>query len=207
MDEVVTKHRAAVEATYEKIRALDASARTAELNGDRIDAGGARVLLDGERMDEQNALFIRAENLATPEFASTDGTGATHARSLEACGEALGGQAMGLAEAFDDYLEECASAEYLFVLRTHDETSPRLLDSGRFRPGRYEGDVLLFRLADGALLGGFRVAVASSASVMARTDATGNPDDADRRLESDLDANAFVAINDGLRQHLPGVIP
>jgi hypothetical protein len=204
--QVVAQHRPAVEAVFAKVKALDGPARDAPpVTEDKIDVGGARVVLDGEN---ENALFLRVADLAAPEHANADGNGGLHANRVQVCGEALLeddpdslGKGVGL------YLEECAAAEYLFVLRPTVDEAATLIDDSTFQPGRYEADVLLFRLADGALLGGFTVAEKSSDEVSVLTDEHGTPLEAVERLNSDLESQVYVAINEKLRATVPGVIP
>ena len=205
MEEQVAQHRPAVEAVFAKIKALSGPALAAPpLAEDRIDLGGAKVVLEGET---SNALFIRAEDLAAPETATSDSAGSTRASTVETCGEGLREDPGSLGLGVPLFLAECARAEYVFVQRTHVHDHPQLLDPTTFQPGRYEGDVLLYRLADGALLGGFRVEGANNAEVSAATDDSGNVIDPSGRLDSDLSAEIYVDIEDGLKKHVPGSIP
>lgn len=205
MEAVVAEHRPVVEAVFARVKVLADPARDAPtVAADRIDAGGARIVLDG---DGSNALFIHVDDLLAPEFAGTDGTGATRASRVEGCGEALRGEFSGIAKGAALYLEECGRAEYVFVLRTHADEPARLVGSDSFEPGRYEGDVLLFRIADGMLLGGFRVSAESSDQVSVQMDSAGNPIDPIERLNSDLSSRVFVQIDEKLRALVPGVIP
>ena len=61
--------------------------------------------------------------------------------------------------------------------------------------------MLLYRLDSQQLLGGFRVRVESSNSlkIYGNTEAS--------RLESDLTSRVFVAIDDGIKKHVPGALP
>ena len=167
-------------------------------------AGGARVVLDGQA---SNALFILADDLQAPEFASSDGVGATYAKTVQVCGEALRGEAQGVPKGIESFMKECGRAEYVFVLRRTAEESAQSVDNDSFQAGMYEGDVLLFRLADGSSLGGFRVSAKSSDQIMAQVDANGNPVDISERLESDLSAELFADIGTKIRKHLPGALP
>lgn len=204
MEDVIAENRGPVEAAFERLRSLETTVRnTPPVAEDHMALGDEKVVLDGEG---ENALFIPAGSLSAPEYTSTDDTGATHAHTLQACGDALTGEAMGHPGAYADYLQECANAKYLFVLRTHDEESAQIVNLESFQPGRYEGDVLLLRIADGAVLGGFKVAAVSSDSIMAQADASGNATDIGERLDSDLDSNVFAAINDQIREHVPDAI-
>lgn len=204
--QVVAQHRPAVEAVFAKVKALEAAARdTPPIGEDKVDLGGARVVLDG---DNENALFIRAADLAAPANASAEGNGGLHANRIQVCGEALNeDDPDSLAKGVGLYLEECARAEYAFVLRPTVDEAATLLSDTSFAPGKFEADVLLFRLADGALLGGFTVSEKSSDEVSVLTDEQGTPIEAVDRLNSDLSSQVFVAINEKLRANVPGSLP
>lgn len=202
---VVAKHRDAVQALFGRIAALQATAtRAAAIGADRVDAGGARIVLDGAA---SNAVMIRASDLATPDHASSDGNGAVRAGTLASCGRILRGEFLGEAEGAELLLSECERAEYLFVLRTVGERAAAITGVSTFQPGAFEGEVLLFRIRDGAALGGFRATATNSKEVMAHTDKSGAAKDVADRLASDLSANAFAAIDAKLRALLPGSLP
>jgi hypothetical protein len=204
MEAVVAEHRAAVEGVFGKLKALAPTAMNAPpLAEDKVTASPGSVVLDGEN---SNALFVLASDLAAPEHASSGSMGATRAAAVQACGEALRGEFNGVPKGADLYLQECGRAQYVFVLRTSVEQAAQLLDKDTFQAGSYAGDVQLYRLADGAPLGGFRVAGASNDTVQALVDEHGNPVDASGRLDSDLSANVFVDIEEKLRKHVPGSI-
>jgi hypothetical protein len=208
MEEVVAKHRPAVEAVFAKLHALDTAARDAPpVTEDKFELGGAHVVLEGKEGNPNNALFIRAADLAAPDHATSDGNGALNARSVEECGEALRGEFSGVPGGAELYLQECARAEYVFVLRTTTDEAATLIDDSSFQPGSFEGDVLLFRLADGALLGGFAVSAKSSEEITVATDEHGTAVDAVDRLNSDLSSRVFMDINTKLRALAPGSLP
>jgi hypothetical protein len=143
-----------------------------------------------------------------PEKATSDANGALHANTVEVCGEALTeDDPDSLSKGIPLYLEECARAEYLFVLRSNVDAPATLIDDDTFEQGKYHGDVLLYRLADGQLLGGFTVSEKSSDEVQVAIDASGAAVDAAGRLDSDLSSRVFVAINEKLRKTVPGVLP
>jgi hypothetical protein len=203
VEEVVAKNRAPVEAVFTQVKALDAKVKQRPLTTeDKMQLGAEKVVLDGEG---SNALFIRAADVAAPQYASSQETGATYAGSVQACGQALTGQFMGVAGGAKLVLEECGRAKYVFVLRTGSEESAEESGKGTFRAGKYSGDVLLFRLTDGAELGAFRVGAQSSADVhvLDKDAAAGRTDE---RLESDLSANLFVDIKNKLNKFVPGSV-
>ena len=193
MEEVITEHRPATEDVFGKLKALETPAQNAPpLSEDRIKIDAERVVLEGE---DSNALFILAHDLRAPESASDELTGARRAFTVKACGELLRGEFRGAAPGATTFLTECGRAKYAFVLRTTTESLPMRIDEKTFEPGRYEGDVLLLRLTDGALLGGFRVSAESSGEVI------------ETHLQEDLNLKLLADIDAKLRQHVPGVIP
>jgi hypothetical protein len=204
MDEVIAENRASVEAVFGKLKGLSSTVRNAPPAQEKMAIGTEHIVLDGE---DENALFIREDSLPAPSGADSEDLGAGHSHTLEACGEALNGEASGHPGAFEDFLKTCGSAEYVFVLRSTKEESAQIVDQETFRPGSFEGDVLLYRITDGSLLGGFRVSAGSSDSVMAQGGAAVYGPDTSDRLESDLDANVHADINAKLRQYVPGAIP
>ncbi len=202
LEDIIAENRPAVEAVFAKIKALEAAARDAEpVAEDKVDLGGAKLVLDGEN---SNALFIRQDNLADPLNATSDGTGSTHAGNVKVCGEALRGDFSGHPGGAELFLKDCARAEYLFVQRTRTDQAAELVGSDSFNPGMYEGDVLLFRLSDGALLGGFTVNAKSSDEVSVALDEAGNAIDPIGRLNSDMTAEVFSEIDTKLRALVPG---
>lgn len=209
LEDVVAEHRPAVEKVFGQLKTLEGPvAMTPNVTEDRFDLGDAHVVLEGDAEGKKsNAVFIRAEDLAAPETATSDGNGALNARAVEMCGDALTGEFNGVAGGAELYMQECERAEYAFVLRTRADEAATLIGDSSFQPGRFEGDVLLFRLADAAPLGGFAVSAASSDSISVAVDSSGTPLDAIDRLNSDLEAEVFVAINDKLREQVPGSLP
>jgi hypothetical protein len=204
MDEVVARHRDAVGKVFTQIQALYAAVDAAPPpSEDGFDAAARGAVLDG---DDSNALFLRAEDMPAPDHATSDGPGGTRAAAVQACGEAVRGEFAGVPAGAESYLAQCERAKYVFVLRTQVHDAPGMVGDKSFVAGTYAGDVLLFRLADGAPLGGFRVDAASHGSVQALADENGNPIDASGRLDSDLNANAFVGIEEKLKKLLPGSV-
>lgn len=204
MEEVVAKHRAAVESVFAQIRALDdAIAVTPPLDKDGVDIAPGSVVLDGV---DSNALFVVGTDVAAPEHSDSTATGATRAATVQGCGEALRGEFHGVPKGAELYLSECERAKYLFVLRSQSEDAAQMVGVDSYTAGHYTGDVLLFRLADGKLLGGFRIDAQSNGSVMAHTDAQGNAIDAATRLDSDLSANTFVEVEEKLKKFVPGAV-
>jgi len=205
MEDVIAENRVAVQAAFDKIIALDAVvASTPPVTEDKMDVGTHRVVLDG---DVTNAVFIHADDVKSPEQASDDHVGGTYIGAIETCGQAMSGQPRGVPRGVEFALKDCGSAEFLFVLRARVNQPAEIVEVRSYRPGRFEGDVLLFRLSDGALLGGVSVAGTNADSLMAQVDEAGIPKDLAGRLESELSAQVFVGIREKLREHLPGSVP
>ena len=204
MDEVIASHRVAVQAVFDKITALEAVvANTPPVAEDQMDAGAQRVVLEGA---ETNALLIHADDLKAPERAGASRTGATHAGTIETCGRAMSGDAPGVPAGVDSMLRECADAEFLFILRARVDEPAEIVEVRSYRPGRFAGEVLLFRLSDGTLLGGFSVSATNNDSLMAQVDEAGVPKDLAGRLQGELSSNVFAGINAKLRKHVPGSV-
>ncbi len=206
-DQVLAQYRAPVEAVFARIKSLEAAVRdTPPVADDAISPGIGPVVLKAGNGGEGNALFILADDVPAPDHASRDGIGGTYAYTTATCGEALNGGDIQPGTA--SFLADCARAKYVFVLRTrrHDKPEANVAEHN-FRAGAYEGDVLLFRIEDGALLGGFRTSGKSNDQIMVREDAQGQPKDAEDRLESDLSSEVYADIGAKLRALIPGSIP
>jgi hypothetical protein len=203
--DIVAEHRPAVDKVFAQFKALDAAVRAAPvLTEDRIDVGTARVVLEGP---ESNALFVRAEHLLAPEKANLSENNVLPSYKTQQCAAELAGAAYALVAGLDDLLISCGRAEYLFVHRAVVDVPAKMIDATTFEPGRYEGEVLLFRLADGALLGGFRVTGKSSDSLMLSADENSVALDPLGGIHRDLRFSVDADINAKLPQFVPGVLP
>src|SRR5688572_33462799 len=64
MEEAVAQHRPAVEKVFDQIRALEGPvASLPMLDEDKVDTGGATIILDADEGEEENALYIFARDL------------------------------------------------------------------------------------------------------------------------------------------------
>ena len=204
LEEVTARHRPQVDAVFDRLRALSGpAAEAAIVTTDAFALDGATVRLDG---DASNALFIFARDLAAPENATDEGIGGTPVSTAVYCGEVMRGEFYGSPKGADVILQECARSEYALVLRTNEEQPALVQGTDSFTPGLYDGDVLLYRLADGALLGGFHVQAESSDEVQVMVDASGVPIDPTERLNSDLSSHVYSVIDAKLRDQVPGVL-
>ena len=95
-------------------------------------------------------------------------------------------------------LTSCREFAHLAVVRIHEFVVPALAACDAppcaFHPGAVRGDVLLYRLADAALLGGFPVAAESTSSIPADRDPMWD-------LSENFDTQLRVALTTHL--HLP----
>jgi hypothetical protein len=199
MEEVKQKHGPAVQVVFGKITALDAKAKSAPpVTQDGLKLDGKKVALEGEAT---NALFLHADDLAHPEVADPKGRSTVLASEVKGCGDVLGGTFPGVPGGAEIFMKRCAAAEYAFVLRTHEDQSPEVMADNKFVPGKYRGDVLLFRLSDGAALGGFSVAAENSHTVNVNSNEFDTT-----RLRNNLDASVFVAIQQKLQALAPGSV-
>lgn len=204
-EDIVAEHRPVVEKVFGQIKALDAGVRNVPpAIEDRIDVGSASVRLEGP---ESNALYVRAEHMLAPEKADLSLTHVTSSYKTQQCAKALLDASHELVAGLRATLPACGRAEYLFVQRTTLDEKAQLLDAHTFQPGRYEGEVLLFRLADGALLGGFRVSGKSSDSVMTAGEGSGAWSNPIGDINRDLAQSVDKDINSKLSPYAPGVVP
>jgi hypothetical protein len=109
VDEVVARHRDAVGGVFARIQALDgAVANAPPLTEDHVDVDTGAVTLDGP---DSNALFIVVTDVPAPDHASSTTPGATRAAAVQACGEALRGEFIGVAAGAESYLAQCGRAK------------------------------------------------------------------------------------------------
>ena len=202
----IETHGENIEKVFDQLRMLDAAVTSAPpLAEDRIDTGGARVVLEG---DGANALFIVDVHLADPMKAGPYGTGAELAVPIQTCARALVGQTpFHTEEEIARHLQQCASAEYAFVLRSDHETYGELLSGNEYTPGAYAGEVRLYRLADGAALGGFRVSAANDDELTVAVGQYGEEAAVGNALVAQVRERVQAAIVAGLREHVPGSVP
>lgn len=204
----IEKHRAAIESVYGQLRVLDATVRDAPpLQEDSIDTGGARIVLEGT---DPNALFVAWVHLATPEKAGPYGTGTKHTDPIQTCGMALTGQTQFRTEdVVASHLQQCAGAEYAFVLRTQGVEYPKISDEQNltYSPGWYDGEVRLYRLADGAPLGGFRVSARNGEEIGVYVGKYGAAAEITNALSREIDDQIDAQIVEGLRKFVPGSVP
>jgi hypothetical protein len=99
-------------------------------------------------------------------------------------------------EYFTKLCDDLASMKYLVVVRTRLTTEP-WADSGgdSFSPGLWQGEVLVFEIADGKFLGGAAVSASNSDTVNV------NVADANKWLHSDLWERTRKAVNAALAPH------
>lgn len=199
MEDVLVEHRPGAERVFAQLKTLESAVfAIPPLTEDRISLDGARVRL---RSGDSNALFLPDANLREPERTSDSGDAGTHSSKVAGCGEALRGEFRGSPVGARGFLSDCARAEYVFVLRR--VYAP--VEGETYDPLTWRGEVLLFRLADGAALGGFRVGTDTRGATTVLVDGAGNQVAGSARTD-DPRAKIFAAIDEGLRTHVPGVL-
>ncbi len=105
-----------------------------------------------------------------------------------------------------DDVERFLDLEYVLVVRVHKAEEPEKLADKSFKGGGVAGDALLYRLADGAALGGVRYGAVSSASI-AVTGAAAQADGLDRAnaVARDLSSEAHMALGKALKAASPSI--
>lgn len=203
------QHRAGIEATYAKLRTLEAKVRDAPPLAEdaRIDAGGARVVLTGP---DANAIYLAWVHLGKPETAGPYGTGAeAYTPPVQTCAMAMAGQPPTFRQEAEiaAHLQQCARAEYAFVLRTLGVEYAKLVDEQSFQPGFYDGEVRLYRLADGADLGGFRVSARNGDEISVYVGKYGAAAEVSNALNDEIKTAVQSQIDERLREQVAGVLP
>jgi len=80
---------------------------------------------------------------------------------------------------------------YLFVVRTHEYVRPTAAGDGRFTPGSWSGDVVVFDTERRAERGGLRFSVATPDDVPVMVDRKAPPDKQKEQMESWLRSNLW----------------
>ncbi len=94
-------------------------------------------------------------------------------------------------------LSRCESFKYMLIVRVWSTTDPDVSGVSTFKPGKVEGDVLVFNIQTSKSLGGIHFKAANSENVKATT---GSENEAFNR---DLRANTARAITDAIHKHVP----
>ena len=209
--EVIAKHRAGVEKSLSRIHALKPRVDAAEPITLETKLKPAPLVLETNGGKAPNAMFIYADDVASPGEAK-----AVHLRTLDSapllqCGALLSKQqyfgdslTRTMPSVVESYLGACERLEYVLVIRLVEFKPPELsLETKKFVSGLYRAEVLAFDLKSGALLGGFPVVAKNEESVMLLD---GDADHT-RRLISNLESTVFTALREGARLAFPGSLP
>ena len=205
LDQVLEARRAPVEAKLAAIGRLGPAVEAAPRPAPPLRRPDGALVLEPDV--KSTAAVVYAQDLADPGALTPGVTRTLRANRLAECGSLLRKKkhlttlSDPLPRVADEYLEACAAVRWALVVRTFAYEAPRLTGADRFAPGRFDGDVLVFDVTTGELLGGFPVSVRSSNSVAVVQSAR----DSDR-IQNDFEANVFVALDDAIRAALPGAL-
>jgi hypothetical protein len=165
----------------------------------------APVPKDGVKLDGQPALTTKSVGVVHAEdLRSIYDTGKVayrieHSDTLNSCARVVRKRAKS---AEPSPLSDCAGWDFLLVVRTASVTEPAAAgtthDPGKtthfFTPGKISGDVLVFRIDGGKLLGGYSFAAKNP-------DTMDNPDVG--KLQKDLHFQLAQSIGEGLKKVAP----
>ncbi|MCG3182851.1 MAG: hypothetical protein ICCCNLDF_00922 [Planctomycetes bacterium] len=96
---------------------------------------------------------------------------------------------------FNELADRLAAVKYLVVVRTILYADPSAVSNDQFSPGFWQGDVLVYEISSGKLLGG----TAANASNSETVDV--NEKDPDKWLHSDLWSRTRKAVDEALKPH------
>ena len=206
VDDAIDKQRPAVQQTFTRLTALEAKVKAAPpVAQPGVKPTDPPLRLDGPAA---NALFVYAEDLAQPGQIAQVALRTLDSLPLAQCGSLLTTKHLfadtvtrvspSLATS---YLETCSKLRYALVIRITGYLRPELsLETKQFAPGKYEAEVLVFDVTNGAQLGGFKVAATNDEQVKLLD---GDPNHV-QRLVGNLEAMVFDALRAGARTHVPG---
>jgi hypothetical protein len=152
----------------------------------------ASLHIDGGKTLGETAEFIQAEDMSdlTKKDLSTESYRLAGSAIFLTCARIVRKHDTSVSDA-RKLLERCAGAEFLVVIRHQHFTRPQANGGGTFTEGKVDGDVLVYSLPGGKLLGGFPYAAKSS-------DQAG-----EQHLDQDLQDNWARAMRDGLEKLQP----
>jgi len=204
VDGAIAEHRAGVEKTFAAMKGLEPLVVNApKIETDGIRPAGEAVL--AERSAEQNAIVVFAADLPDPTNKSVATLRTTRTEQLADCAAILQTKkhVNGVTDARGDvaaeYLGQCARVRYLFVVRPHEYEPPMVSGAETFRPGKFVGDVTLWRLDTRTSFGGFKVSAESKSLTL-------GPRDTVDRIYTSFAAILLANIEAGIRTHAPGAL-
>jgi hypothetical protein len=212
VSDVVAKHQPGVEKIFATLRALGPKVvATEELTAAKVEAPAAPLLLEKPKSDEDNAMFVYADDLENPAQAAPgvmlrtlDSLPLLHCGALISNGT-LFGSAMKVTSpsVAKGYLSACERLRFVLVIRGREFKAPQPAQGDtKFVSGLFRADVLAFDLSTGASLGGFPVSAKNDEQVNMVAG-----EDQGQRLLHNLEAAIFEAVREGARKAFPGSLP
>jgi hypothetical protein len=198
-DDVIAKHKPAVEAALKAISALPRTAEPLTQNTVKPPAGVSDVLFVYEDdladvMEAPHDVPLRTiDSLPLLQCVSILRTGHLFKDAITRLSPSLAAS----------YLEACERAKYVLVIRKRLYTRPELqLETKQFAPGKFEADVSLYALS-GEAFGGFKVGATNDA----RVSLLDGDQNHVQRLIGNLESTTFDALRAETKKALPGVTP
>lgn len=209
MADVVEKYRPQVERKYLAIASLkDQLEATPEFQEARVNAPGEPLLLEKEG-DDDNAMFIYAQDVENPRVAhqidlrTLDSLPLLHCGALLDRSTAFDSREKVSSSVAEGYLAACARLRFILVIRAKELVPPRAaVGATTFTRGHFIGDVVVFDVATGKMLGGFPVSAQNADDV---TIVSG--ENQQQRLLRNLEGAIYYALRGGLRKAFPGSVP
>jgi hypothetical protein len=181
-EEVIAKHRTALEAKLTAVQTAIATMSAAQSPGDGYKLSAAPVFLhypskSNPADPSANALWAYEADLIEGKPSDTVGERLRipYTDILLECGEALRGKSSSHPTYLEPILADCARAQFLFAIRVVDLELPSTnIDGKTFSPGHLDTVILVVDLAHpGELAGSFSLRVESSDTAFRQHDSRG----------------------------------
>lgn len=210
VESVAARHRGAVEKKFAALRELAPLVATVPaFTEPKVQPLAVPLVVDAKSLEQVNAMFVYEADLAKPGAASAVPVRTLDSSPLLNCGSLLAeGKLYGVSHlpgprATESWLTACERVRYALVIRQLDFLEPVPSQFGRFVPGRYRGEVLVYELGDKPrLVGGYPFEARSSEDVEFLE---GTPVSA--QLIDNLEAQVFSALQDATRKAIAGSLP
>lgn len=209
--DVVTNYQPGVEKTFSAIQALAPKVKGfPELTEAKVEPPAVPLLIEKPKSDEDNAMFLYADDLTKPGEAREVALRSLDTVPLLQCGSLLSAGTLfeipikvTSPSVAKSYLSACERLRFVLVIRGHEFKAPVSgVGDTKFVSGLFRGDVLAFDLSTGTALGGFPVVAKNDEDV---TVVAG--EDQDQRLLHNLEAAIYKSLRDGARKAFPGSLP
>ncbi len=143
-EELMVKYRPMVEAKFAKLKSLEAKVKAIP----PLTTPPPKGTPNPAFTMPPTVVWVRDGELAVPGEKFTSGV-ISSSDYLHYCGNILkdGGEGR-TAEIIEGYMGSCARWEYALVQREQEYRSPQLVGEGKFAPGLFRGEVLVFTLED-----------------------------------------------------------